>query len=505
MNAAGGNSVRVWNPQAVDGGLTDRRNGAVHPLVVLLSVAAATLAALLIVDELQGQLLVAVLACLAACALLLGYEALRTGDLLNGATFLLLPVALGFAARGISLLVADGELRYPAWISIAERDQLASAALWTATAGVVALYVGYRIGFSAGGRAPHRPRRIISPRRTRLAVLVLAIVGVTSFVVLLYKLGGLSFFERIAYAREETAGLGTLKFFEKGARLAVFIWMATAERLTARKVVLVTAGLLLMTTGQRSQVFGIVIPALIIYHHRVKRISIPAITGIALFCIVVTIGFVEYRQYTRSVALETREIGGATIVDPTPPAAGSSSIFRTALVSLDGLVFVQQVYPDREPPTWGKDLRRVIQGFIPRQIWPDKPQWLGAELSNRYLNFRNSGIFISGFGYLWAVGLFPGVIAGSLLIGLALGSLYARMRATKAVSWLVVYALTAVTAARFQLAGDAVTFFFYLQALVPALIVLYLITIRAAPEERRGAIGPVATDRRSKPAFGLPR
>ncbi len=461
--------------------------------VMLATIVAAGVAAIAVVDVVDGRLLIAVVACLGTCGLLVIHETLRTRDMLNGATFLLVPVALGFGAQGVSLLVGGGHLRFPQWISTESRDALASPALWTATAGAAALYAGYRIGLTIGERPANPPARGVSPRKARVAILVLAIVGVVSFAVLLYELGGISYFERIAYAREETAGLGTLKLLAKGAPLAGFLWMATTDRLTAKRVLLVVAALLLMTTGQRSHVFATVIPALVIYHYRVKPVSLRAAAGIIAFCAVVTVGFVQYRQYTRAVALEQTEIGGAVIVGHNAPPTGSSSVFRTALVSLDGLVLVQRVYPARESPTWGKDLVRVVQGFVPRRIWPDKPPWLHAELSNRYLNFRTSGIFLSGFGYLWAVGLLPGVIAGSLLVGVGVGWLYGRLRATRDVFWLVLYGLTALSAARFELAGDAITFFFYLQMLVPALIVFWLISIRTSPSYKPIAVMPRPT------------
>ncbi len=460
---------------------SDLDSGRLNPGSFAALVAAALAAGAVLVTSLAGrELLVASLCCIGTCALLAAYEVVRTRDFLNGAVLLLLPVLLGFGARGLSLVGDGGQLKFPRWVDLATRDALATRALWTATAGALALYVGYRIGTGLAARArPAQPLEI-DARRRKQAIVVLAAVGVLSYIMLIVALGGTTYFRTIIYARQETGGLGPLKLLENGARLAAFLWMVTTPRLSGRRVLGVTAVLLFLTTGQRSEVFAVVIPALVIYHYRVRAIRLPLAAAAVVFLTAVSILFVEYRHYTREQAVTQHNVAGTTIVRPAPPRT-SASPFSTALVSLDGLVLAQHAVPADRSPSWGSELSRVVYGFVPRQLWPAKPGSPADELTNQYVRPRGGGIFVSAFGTLWTMGMLPGVILGSLLGGLGVGWLWIRARVARSVGWLLIYAVSAPTIVRWGLAGDTTTLFFYLQILVPALLVVYFISARRAP------------------------
>ncbi len=448
--------------------------------VLAAAMAAVAIVAAFLVTSLAGRdLLVASLCCIGTCVVLAAYEVVRTRDVLNGAVLLLVPVLLGFGARGLSLVADGGQLKFPRWVDLSTRDALATRALWTATAGTLALYVGYRIGTGLAARVRRGTPLEIDARRRKQAIVVLAAVGVLSYIVLIVALGGATYFRTIVYARQETGGLGTLKLLENGARLAAFLWMVTTPRLSGRRVLVVIVALLFLTTGQRSEVFAVVIPALVIYHYRVRFVRLPVAAAAVLFLTAVSIAFVEYRHYTREQAVTQRDVGGATIVRPAPPQ-GSASPFSTGLVSLDGLVLAQYAVPADRSPTWGRDLNRVVYGFVPRQVWPAKPGSPADELTNRYVRARGGGIFVSGFGTLWTMGMLPAVVLGSLLIGLGVGWLSTRARIARSVGWLLIYAVSAPTIVRWSLAGDTNTLFFYLQILVPALVVVYFISARRA-------------------------
>jgi hypothetical protein len=451
-------------------------------LPVATAATAAVLAAAALTWHSPSRLTLAAVVCLAVCVGLTVVERIRSEDWLNGATFLLVPVALGFGLRGLSLAWSGSHLTYPGWAPTPLRDQLAATALWVATAGALAVYIGY----VAGGRLANHPPlvrgRDFDPVRVRWAVRVLVAVGVIGFAALVQRLGGASYFRDLAHARLDTAGLGIFKLASLGVRFALLLWLATTPNPSRRRLVLGCTVVLLLTTGQRSAVFATLIPVMIVYHNRVRRLPARTVGVVALCAVVLAVSLIVYRQYTRVTAT------------PRPAAATStrqqlssgSDVFRSALVSLDGLVLVQQAVPADQRPNLGRSLLLVPEGYIPRSLWASKPPWRSNVLAARYLTAAHGGVFLSGFGTLWAIGLLPGVIVGSLILGAALGWAYARMRRFRSPAWVLAYAVIALGAARFMLAGDEVSLFFASQA-IGAVVLVVLVVSRPRRHRLRAA------------------
>jgi hypothetical protein len=442
------------------------------------ALAGAAVAAWLLVRGGLPSLALASGCCIAVCALLVGWERMRSGDWMNGASFLLIPVALGFGLRGLSLLGGDSTLSYPSWVAVDVRDRLAETAVWTATLGAATTYLGYLAGVRLAGHRPLGRARDVDPRRARLVVGGLVAIGLAGFAILVQQLGGVAYFRNIAYARLDTTGLGLFKLAATGLRFALLVWIATTPKLSRRRLVVACLAVLLLTTGQRSAVFATLIPVLLVYHYRVRRLPVRAFAIAAALSIVVAVGIVQYRQYTRTAAAGPNTVAGIRVTHHTPPQP-STSVFRSALVSLDGLVLVQQAVPSDIPPNFGDKLLLVPEGWVPHALWSGKHQWQSNVLANRYLGFAHGGVFLSGFGTMWAAGLLPGVVLGSLLLGFGVGWVYGRMRRFGSAAWVLVYAVVANGAARFMLAGDEVSIFFFTQALVAVLITIRLVTVPA--------------------------
>ena len=78
------------------------------------------------------------------------------------------------------------------------------------------------------------------------------------------------------------------------------------------------------------------------------------------------------------------------------------------------------------------------------------------------------------------------MIVGSLLLGAAVGWAYARMRRFRSPAWVLAYAVIALGAARFMLAGDEISLFFATQA-VAAVVIVMLAVSRPRPRRLRPA------------------
>ena len=199
----------------------------------------------------------------------------------------------------------------------------------------------------------------------------LVAIGVIGFAALIQRLGGVSYFSDLAHARLDTSGLGIFKLASLGVRFALLLWLATTPNPSRRRLILGCAVVLLLTTGQRSAVFATLIPVMIVYHNRVRRLPPRTVALIAFGAVVLAVSLIVYRQHTR------------VTVTPRNPAASStraqltsgSDIFRSALVSLDGLVLVQQAVPTDQQPNLGRSLALVAEGYVPRSVWAAKPAW----------------------------------------------------------------------------------------------------------------------------------
>ena len=97
--------------------------------------------------------------------------------------------------------------------------------------------------------------------------------------------------------------------------------------------------------------------------------------------------------------------------------------------------------------------------FVPRQIWPDKPRFIGPELTQSYSQVQgNAGIVISGGAYLYLIG------GGSLLfIGFffLLGRWTARL--SQNIRTLIPFMFILHFAIRFTYGGDSFDLFYILQ------------------------------------------
>jgi hypothetical protein len=123
---------------------------------------------------------------------------------------------------------------------------------------------------------------------------------------------------------------------------------------------------------------------------------------------------------------------------------------QQGLDTLDGLILATKVDPKLAGATVTDPLK-VVTGFIPHQIWPSKPPWLSAEVTQLYTNFGAGGIFLSGAGYTLIVFRTAAAVPILfLLLGFFSERIFRRMAEPSIWTALLVYFLV-----RWFFAGDA--------------------------------------------------
>jgi hypothetical protein len=138
---------------------------------------------------------------------------------------------------------------------------------------------------------------------------------------------------------------------------------------------------------------------------------------------------------------------------------------NAGLDTLDGMILAMAINPDTVNASW-TDPFKALTNLIPSQIWPSKPEWLGAVVTHRYLTFGGrAGIFLSGPGYLYLIFGGPfGMAVGFLAIGFSSTLLFIRLRTPA-----ILVALGAYFLLRFFIGGDAFDIFNTLTLLIALL------------------------------------
>lgn len=114
---------------------------------------------------------------------------------------------------------------------------------------------------------------------------------------------------------------------------------------------------------------------------------------------------------------------------------------------------------------------KAFSTFVPRQIWPDKPRFIGPELTQSYSQVQgNAGIVISGGAYLYLIG-------GSSLLVLGFFFLLGRWtaRLSQNIQTIIPFMFILHFALRFTYGGDSFDIFYILQD-----VLLFLVASKIA-------------------------
>jgi hypothetical protein len=124
------------------------------------------------------------------------------------------------------------------------------------------------------------------------------------------------------------------------------------------------------------------------------------------------------------------------------------------LNTLDGLLLSRKVQRSIIGATYF-DPAKAVLGFIPTQLWSNKPGWLSVKIARDYLGWKVGGIFYSGQG--WARLVFNGLLGMlawfvglGIVVGLAFRRQYVLSMATVLWAYFII---------RFTASGDSFNMF----------------------------------------------
>ena len=161
---------------------------------------------------------------------------------------------------------------------------------------------------------------------------------------------------------------------------------------------------------------------------------------------------------TRNYGQSVGEVLSQTLSDPL------IAIYSSGIDTLDGYRFSAAIA--RVEPSRPSDLLLIVLTFIPRSVWPDKPNSLSVDLSAKYLGYNSSGQFLSPMGYLNLVWGSYGVALLSLFVfGLVFSMLMSRFRST---FWTC---LLLVVVFRFLLGGSSFDVYYGIVLAAPVFVV----------------------------------
>jgi hypothetical protein len=287
---------------------------------------------------------------------------------------------------------------------------------------------------------PSRP--IGRPWETRATYWFLMVVGVGLIIASI----GSDFSQR-----GTVTGQGAIQLFGYSAPLAIAIGILN-RHWGSRFLAAVSFGVLafLIAEGIRTPLLIIAAAAGVryLYSTRNRRFGVREIVVIVLAIYVGSVMLVSLSawrgQKNTGGSLGLPEIVVLAAQDPFV------HLQQQGLDTVDGLILATKV--DRKfagaKPT---DPLKAVTGFIPHQIWPSKPPWLSAQITQLYTNFGAGGIFLSGPGYTLIVfGTAAAVPILFLLVGFFSERIFRRMAEPSIWTALLVYFLV-----RFFYAGDA--------------------------------------------------
>ncbi|GAB3365700.1 hypothetical protein GCM10027300_41460 [Modestobacter lapidis] len=243
-------------------------------------------------------------------------------------------------------------------------------------------------------------------------------------------------------ATETGAGIQSLLYWCIPAAIAVGLLNKHWESKLRLFVDLALLGVLI-TSGNRSPLL-LVVAAVAIRLLQGSRKHILALGLLTPVAVVVLSALSLWRGAVSS----GRETGlyeaiRITVSDPV------AIVFGSGFDTVEGLRLSAALADSGVRAPWWSPLM-AIGNFIPRAVWPDKPQIFGSEIGQRHLGLSTSGIFLSGPGYGI---LLTGTVIGAAVV-LAAFAIATRLAVQRLGHHLFVASVGLYLALRFVLAGD---------------------------------------------------
>jgi hypothetical protein len=200
-----------------------------------------------------------------------------------------------------------------------------------------------------------------------------------------------------------------------------------------------------------------------------KRRFLSVVALILLFAFAGSLMSNMRANLTRNYGYTLQQVVEQTLENPwTAP-------YESGLDTLDGYRFSQRILEFEEPRP--SDLLAVVTTFVPRAIWPEKPEEISVDVSSRYLRYEASGQYLSPIGYLsLALGSYAASLVAIFVFAAFMSFLVWRYERR---FWLVVVLLVTF---RFMLGGSAFDLYYGLTIIIPILIVRFCVAV-AGPKQ----------------------
>jgi hypothetical protein len=238
-------------------------------------------------------------------------------------------------------------------------------------------------------------------------------------------------------------GLMVLSYWAIPLAISTFV-LSTNPRNKTKGIAAVLLLFVLIFSGNRSPLLVIAVAGtwiLLSQSSRGKLMwSVP-------FCIAAVILMTSLSSWRAGVAsgVQTSLLSSTIDVAHSP----IHNMTSAGLDTLDGYLLSQNlVHEGYSPPFW--DPLKAVANFVPRQIWPEKPTFIGTLIGHEFLGLTRGGLFLSGLGY-------TSLLTGNLFFGLLLFTAFylAVMTAARFTRDPLINVVLLYFSIRFSIGGDA--------------------------------------------------
>ncbi len=269
--------------------------------------------------------------------------------------------------------------------------------------------------------------RALTPPSQRAAVITLALFSAITVVALGFVLASRGLGNLFSDRQSLFGDRGYLQLAIVGAGGAFLVYLSSVRELGKRRQWMLTllvglvVGALILLTGSRSAALtGLILPALLYVHLRLRPISWRGLVLIGSVLVIAGVGLrLGVREQLQDVPAASSTTEPPFVQEVLDPFLGGSE-----LGALDGFVLVRSEYVPRFGTDFGETVAAIATAPVPRAIWADKPSGAMARftagLDPERFDLTGSELTTSLAGDLYMSGRTAMLLVGFAVLGLAL-------------------------------------------------------------------------------------
>ncbi|MBM7839411.1 oligosaccharide repeat unit polymerase [Alkalihalobacillus xiaoxiensis] len=279
-------------------------------------------------------------------------------------------------------------------------------------------YIAFYLGFFINGKTKKTNSQsfIKALHRPKLVAFCLIVTSMLGFFAIINILGGVSsMLNAMVDTTRNYAGLGYFRSIVSLGGIAALVLLYAGKLKISIIVLLITCVMLSAFGGRGAIVLGTLLPFLMVYNYKIKKISPVLLICFAFLAFIFVLIWEQMRRYGR---INLSDIPKENILTSV---AGNTRM-ADILPSLVGNVLQGNI-----DFLWGKPLINIIYSPIPRSLWEGKPEIIDETVLIGSLLLGESDFYGLPAGpYGWAFLNFGwfGVIIMGLLTGLIVSKVY---------------------------------------------------------------------------------